>query len=226
MAWDKDKPAGSDDAGAIDTFVQTNNAAIEAALGLEHYFVTGGVQTGRHKIPFGTLAQRAALANIVDQMIFLCSDKIAGKVVLQFINPSGGWQDVTVYDATLFRTNAKNPATVPQYANWVNVPIVANAIAVDFDASPCKYSTLTQNVTLSNPINDALAGTAGTNIYFDIIQNGTGGWTMNFGNNYRTANGLPPLIAAAANARTRLYISSTQDSKYLITTAPDVKVIS
>ena len=60
MSWDKNKPAGSDLVPDVDDEIRTNNDALETALNLEHDFSTGGGQTGKHKFPVGTTANRPA----------------------------------------------------------------------------------------------------------------------------------------------------------------------
>ena len=56
MVWDKTLPDGSVDIAVGDDKIRLNNAAIELALNLEHKFVTGGVQDGRHVLQAFTLA--------------------------------------------------------------------------------------------------------------------------------------------------------------------------
>lgn len=225
MAWDKDKPSGGDDAGELDNYVRTNNAALESAVDTEHYFATGGSQTGRHKFGFGTTAVRNALTP-QENMIFFNTDAYSGSVDLTHIvvqgYHSGSWRNLDVVQSNIFRTDAKTRSTVPQFSDWLNVPISAGNVACDLATSPSKYVTLTQSVTLQNPINDYAVGTARADVVFDFIQNGTGGWTVTFSNNYRSAYGLVPVISTAPGSRTRLYISGTQEGKYLVSTAPSM----
>lgn len=225
MAFDKNKPDGAQDAGQLDNDVRTNNSALEDAIGIEHYFVTGGSQTGRHKFGFGTTATRNAITP-QEGMIWFNTDAYSGSVDLTHIVVQGysgsAWRNLDVLQSNIFRTNAQTRSTVPQYADWLNVAIISNNVACDFLTSPRKYCTLTQNVTLTNPVNDLAAGIASADVMFDFIQNGTGGWTVTFGSNYRSANGLVPIISTTANSRTRVYISGTQDGKYLVSTAPNM----
>ena len=60
MAFDKSLPKGTDKIRDSDDMIRANNAALEDAIGQEHYFITGGDQTGYHKFPFGTTAERPA----------------------------------------------------------------------------------------------------------------------------------------------------------------------
>lgn len=225
MAWIKTLPDGDVGIEQGDDAIRTNNDALEAALNTEHYFVTGGSQTGRHKFGFGTTAVRNALTP-QEGMIWFNTDAYSGSVdlahiVVQGYN-GGSWRNLDVLQSNLFRTDKQTRSTVPQYADWLNVPIVTGNVACDFLTSPRKYCTLTQSVTLTNPVNDLGAGVASADVMFDFIQNGTGGWTVTFGNNYRSANGLVPVISTTANSRTRVYISGTQEGKYLVSTAPNM----
>jgi hypothetical protein len=51
MAWDKNKPAGSQKIRLSDDEIRANNAALEAAFSQGHDFSTGGTQTGKHVHP-------------------------------------------------------------------------------------------------------------------------------------------------------------------------------
>lgn len=220
MAWDKNLPNGDLGIELGDDAIRTNNQAIETAIDAEHYLATGGSQTGRHKFGFGTTATRNALTP-QQGMIWYNTDAYAGHIVVQGYN-SGAWVNLDVLQTNIFRTDAQTRSTVPQYADWLNVPISAGLVACDFLTSPRKYCTLTQSVTLSNPVHDLGAGVASADVMFDFIQNGTGGWTVTFGSDYRSANGLTPVISTTANSRTRVYISGTQEGKYLVSTAPNM----
>lgn len=232
MAWIKTLPDGDKNIGLGDDDLRTNNNALEDALTAEHYFVTGGSQTGRHKFGFGTTAVRGALTP-QENMIFFNTDAYSGSVdlthiVVQGYN-GGSWRNLDVLQSNIFRTNAQTRSTVPQYADWLNVAITGAGpylVACDFLTSPRKYCTLTQNVTLSNPVNDITpTGTAGADVLFDIIQDGTGGRTITFSNNYFAPDGLKPIVSTTANSRTRLYISGTQNGKYVVTSIPNMLVI-
>lgn len=225
MVFDKNLPDGDKGIELGDDDLRANNAALETAIGAEHYFATGGSQTGRHKFGFGTTAQRDAITPQAG-MIWFNTSAYEGvinydRIVVQGY-ASGGWRNLEILQPSLFRNDEQTRSTVPQFADWLNVPIVSGNVACDFSTSARKYCTLTQNITLTNPVNDLGAGVASADVAFDFIQNGTGGWTVTFGNNYRSANGLAPVISTTANSRTRVYISGTQEGKYLVSTAPNM----
>jgi len=48
MVWDKEKPQGNQKIRLSDDEIRANNAALEAAIDLDHDFTTGGTQTGEH----------------------------------------------------------------------------------------------------------------------------------------------------------------------------------
>lgn len=231
MAWIKTLPDGDVGIEQGDDAIRTNNQALETALDAEHYFATGGSQTGRHKFGFGTTANRA-LITPQEGMIYFNTDAYSGSVDLTHIvvqgYSGGSWRNLDVLQSNIFRTNAQTRSTVPQYADWLNVAITGAGpylVACDFLTSPRKYCTLTQNVTLSNPVNDLGSGVASADVMFDLIQDGTGGRTVTFSNKYFSPDGLRPIVATGANARTRLYISGTQNGNYLVTSVPNMVVI-
>jgi hypothetical protein len=226
MAWIKTLPDGDLGIEQGDDAIRTNNDAVELALDAEHYFATGGSQTGRHKFGVGTTAARNALT-AQQGMIWYNTDVYAGHVCVQIYN-AAAWVNIDVFQTNLFRTDAQTRSTVPQYADWLNVAVTGAGpylVACDFLTSPRKYCTLTQNVTLSNPVNDLGAGVASADVLFDFIQDGTGGRTITFSNKYFSPDGLRPIVSTVAGARTRLYISGTQNGNYLVTSVPNMVVI-
>jgi len=58
MAFDKSLPAGNDKIRDSDDMIRDNNEALEDAINAEHYFATGGDQSGIHKFPIGDTASR------------------------------------------------------------------------------------------------------------------------------------------------------------------------
>lgn len=223
MAWIKTLPDGDVGIEQGDDAIRTNNAAIETAMDAEHYFATGGSQTGRHKFGIGTTATRNAIT-AQQGMIWYNTDVYASHICVQAYN-SGAWVNIDVFQTNIFRTDAQTRSTVPQYADWLNVAIVTGNVACDFRTSPRKYCTLTSNITLQNPVNDLGAGVASADVMFDLIQDGTGGRTVTFSNKYFSPDGLRPIVSTAANSRTRLYISGTQNGNYLVTSVPNMVVI-
>lgn len=222
MAWDKDSPDGSVLTPAqVDDAIVTNNTALEAALDDEHYFATGGTQTGRHKFRRGTQADRGALANVFNGMLYFVTDLVSGQIV-PTIRDAGAWVSLTVYDVFVARLNLQNLWTKPQYATWETLTLSGGNLAIDFSTSPRKKASIGANFTIVNPTNDTPGPSAGSEIILDLTMIGAGGWTVTWGNKYRSGDAMQPLIASATGKVTRVYISAMADGNYLVSTIPGV----
>jgi hypothetical protein len=219
MAWNKNLPDGGIDAAQLDNDVRTNNSAIESAIDLEHYFATGSTQHGRHKFGRGTQADRTALSNVADGMLYFVTDLVTGKIV-PTIRDAAAWVSLTVYDALIARLDVKNQWTKPQYATWELITMSAGNLAVDYDKSPRQYANISANVTITNPVNDVAAN--GATIELDLTITGAGGWTVTWGNLYRSANSMKPVIAAVTGNKTKVFITGQQDGTYLVATQPNI----
>lgn len=222
MAFDKTLPDGDEDAAKLDDDIRENNESLEDALFLEHYFQTGGDQTGRHKFPSGNTAARDALANVRNGMIFYNTDALAGYVVMQY-RLGGAWVDIGVVDANIPRKNQQGAFTKPQFGIWENISPVAGVLTIDLNTSPRKYATISGNVTIANPVNGVAL--SGCDIILDILISGAGGWSITWGSDYRAANLLRPVVSTVTGQRTRVYISGTGDSKFLVSTLPNYGAI-
>ena len=84
----------------------------------------------------------------------------------------------------------------PRLVASQSAPTVAASIVIDLDVSKNFDITLTQNVSLANPINVV----AGDLIHIPIQQNGAGGWTVGFGSSYEFPGGTPT-VNAGSNAK-------------------------
>ena len=78
----------------------------------------------------------------------------------------------------------------------------ASTIAVDWDTGINFTVTITASRTLGNPTN----GQPGTWRTVLVTEDGTGGWTLAFGNQYKFPNGVAPTIVTTANANNRLML--------------------
>lgn len=223
MSWDKNRPDGDEKVNASDDKLRENAAAIEDALGKEHRFVTGGLQTGYHNFFIGTVAERNLIVNPTDGMIVFITDLLAGAIVQQ-IRSSSTWVSINVFDANLPRTNLGNVYTKAQWGQWESIAPSGGALPVDFSKSPRQYATISANTLIANPTN-VVAG-SGSDLVIDITIGGAGGWAITFDTGYRVPDGLRPLIATATGAKTRLYISGLQTAgQFLVTSVPNIGVI-
>jgi hypothetical protein len=196
MAWDKNLPSGSADIGLGDNVIRANNAAIETALGAEHEFSTGGTNAGRHKFVSGNDAARDAITT---------------------------WDEIDVFQATIPRVDEQSEYTVTQWGEWASVSPVAGSpdtVAIDLSLSPYKYATIVGDTLIQNPTNNVASH--GTTVILQLTMSGAG-HVITFGNNYRSANGLDPVIADGNGEITLVYIQSIQaGAAYLVTTVPNM----
>lgn len=220
MAWDKNRPDGDEKVNASDDKLRENAAAIEDALGREHRFVTGGLQTGYHNFFIGTVAERDVLSGPTNGMIVFITDLLSGATVQQ-IRSGDAWVSVNVFDANLPRTNQGNVFSKAQWGVWESIAPSGGSLAVDFSKSPRQYATISGDTLIANPIN-VVAG-SGADLVIDLTIGGLGGWAITWGTGYRGPDGLKPMIATAAGAKTRLYISSLQTAgQFLVSSVPNI----
>ncbi len=200
MAWDKTKPDGSvTTVNLVDDQIVVNNAALETAIDAEHYFATGGVQTGRHKFGFGTAAARDAISDLQkDGTLWILKDAPtipAGFGELVMRDQTGAqWLDCS---GRVFLGLA-NKWTKAQRAGYVTLA-TTGAIASDWAESNFFKSTLTGNITLSNPTNKPAADDGGTWVY-EFTQDGTGTRTLTLGTQFKTTLGLSFALSADPGA--------------------------
>lgn len=199
MAWDKNVPEGATtQVNLVDDAIRVNNAALETALDAEHNFATGGAQTGRHQFGFGTTAARDAIADLlIDGALWIATGGSipAGFAELQVRDQSGlQWLDAS---GRQFLQLA-NDWLAGQYSSYVTLA-TSGAVASDWADSNFFRSTLTGNITLSNPTNKPAAGKGGTWIY-EFIQGGAGGYTLTLGGQFKTQLGFTPVLSTAVGA--------------------------
>jgi hypothetical protein len=223
MAYNKNLPDGDDDAAKLDDDCRENFESAEDAIGLEHYFITGGDQTGRHKFPTGNTAARNVLANVRDGMVYYNTDALAGYIVQQ-VRVGGAWIDISVIDSNIPRKNEQGAFTKPQFAVWEDLASPGGIVTIDFNTSARKRLTISSNVTISNPVNSVAL--SGSDVILDVLIGGLGGWTITWGSDYRAANLLRPVVSTVAGQLTRVYISGTGDFKFLVSTLPNYGAIS
>jgi hypothetical protein len=95
----------------------------------------------------------------------------------------------------------------------------AATIAVDWDTFINGEVTITASRTLGLPTN----GQPGTWRSIDVIQNGTGTYTLSYASGYQFAGGTAPVVTAAANARSKLSIFCRTASIFEVFSALDIK---
>ena len=237
MAFDKTLPDGDASIGIGDNVIRDNNEALDAGLNLEHYFTTGGNQEMRHRFARDTLVARDAPAVAwQDGSIFFRTDLRTGRLVIQ-VYDVGAWENVDIEPMdsatslipTLPRLDSKSDFIACQYATWLSVPPTVGGpgdqIAMDFATSPLKYSTLDDDTEVVNPTNEESG--KGTTVILALLQDGTGGRTVTWQSEYRTAGGETPVVDESPNANTLCYITSLQfDNQYLVTTVPNISIIT
>lgn len=221
MSWDKNLPNGGLDIGLGDNAIRANNTAIETALGAEHEFSTGGTNAGRHKFVSGNTAARDAITTWVSGSIFFNTEVRSSAICIQRYNGTT-WDNLDLFQTTLPRLNEQSLFTVCQVATWASITPGAGSpdtLAIDLALSPMKYATIVGDTIISNPTNAVASN--GTNVILDLTMSGAG-HVITWGDKYRSANAITPVIASASGAKTRVYISSMQDGNYLVSTAPNI----
>lgn len=78
----------------------------------------------------------------------------------------------------------------------VALSISAGAVTPDANDSNTFYLSLTQNITMNNPVNPV----DGQTLRMVIAQDATGGRTISWGSAYAWGSGVAPVVSAAANA--------------------------
>lgn len=103
--------------------------------------------------------------------------------------------DVEVYDANNAKTDEVNTYTKQQGFGLATLTDAAS-ISWDLDDAQVAKVTLTDNRTLANPTNME----AGFTYILYVIQDATGGRTLDYGANYRFPGGTKPVLSTDANA--------------------------
>lgn len=237
MVWDKNIPIGTSFLSIGDDIIRDNQAAAEAAIDLEHYFQTGGVQTGRHKFPRGTSTGGGNDRDTdpvawQDGSLFLANDVRSGKHVVELYN-GGAWDRLDVDpldgsgDPTLPRTSERSLFKTCQHANWDVITATGSVpalLTIDYSGSPYKRHVITQDTQIQAPIN-VVAGKAST-VELELVQDGVGNHAVSFvGSTFYAVGGTSPIIAIAANSPTTLYITARSDGTFRVSSEPGLGVI-
>lgn len=116
--------------------------------------------------------------------------------------------DVSLSDIRYARVSAANTFTsVVAFNGQVYSPVVsltdATSISLDLSTGNSFAVTLGGNRTLANPSN-AVAGQVG---YIYVYQDGTGSRTLSFGDSYRFAKGIAPVMTTSISAVDMLVFS-------------------
>ena len=222
MAWDKNQPVGSVVANQLDDLIRTNNEGLETAVNAEHYFVTGGTQTGRHKFGVGTEATRNGTSGLA----------VAGAVwILTGGDIPTGQCEVSVYDGTaaawrksggrmLLELNSN--WTKAQFGDWVTISPSGTEYTPDFSLSNFFKFTPNANFTLKNPTSKPAAN-KGASYIFEITQGSGGSKAITFDTDYVFGSGIDSVLSTAAGAIDYLYGLLRSDGKIHMSLEADSK---
>lgn len=224
MAWDKDLPDGDLDIAQCDDDIRANNTALETAMSVEHRFATGGNQSGRHVFQSGGSAAIALLTNNATGSIAF-RDDVRSNFCLYYYNGSA-YVPVMSGDPYLPYTNEQSQFTACQVAQWQEVtptPGTPDTLAINTAGSPLKWATIVGDTIISNPIG-TLSG-YGTIVTLELIMDGTGGYTITFGSNYRAVGGVVG-ISTTASTKTLLSLVRDKDGLWVVSTLPNYVAIT
>ena len=227
MAWDKNLPDGDADIAVGDDDIRTNNDALETALKREHIFATGAGQTGRHRFSIGTNAARDAdPTGYANGSIHFSNDEISGNHVLQ-LRASGVFENVDVNPGNLPRTDSRSQFDILQYGLSESVVPASGSpdtLAVNFSGAPYKHAIITGDTQISNPSGAYSPPYLGS-VRLQLTMDGAG-HVITFGTAYRASNGFSPVINSDNNAVNLLTITQLNTGAVLVTSLPDIKVIT
>ena len=188
MAWNKNKPAGSDSLKVSDDNIRANNAHLEEALNREHTFPgTGGATgtSGLHKFAIGDAAAQAALPG---------AQLFAGRLYIR-----SDLKQLQYYDGAAWQSLGIGVGVVTEMTGYKGFDQVTltNAATITWngDTQQVAIVMLSGNRTLGSLSNKHAGGT-----YILIVkQDGTGGRTLAYHATYKFPGGAVPVVAAGAN---------------------------
>lgn len=159
MAWDKDKPAGSEALSDSDDLIRANNAAIETAIDQDHDFTTGGTQTGKHNQV--SLIEAADIGTGAEGLPILGAQTASGKAELTFTDEDDNDIQITsggsILSASLDSKDEDDMASDSDSHTATQQSVKAY---VDSGTVTMTNKTLTSPTLTSPTVNTAISGTA------------------------------------------------------------------
>lgn len=219
IAWDELSPADTSSIPAFPANERAFRDAVKNAWDIEH-----DDANGRHKFGTGNAATRDAITNWVDGSVFLLSSGSAFKWQLYYAG-LGGWVDV-VPPSNYANRDAYAVWTLPQGSSIATITPGAGApmtIAVAAGVATHRKVTITANSILVNP--SGFTASTSSVITLEVIQNATGGWTLDYDTNYVSPGGATPAIGLAANARSLLTLVRLDNGTWLVSAAASLAAI-
>lgn len=201
MVWSNLLPDGSKALNLGDNDLRANAAALEDALDEEHYFATGGSQTGRHRIGSGSAATRDIdISSPAAGNLWFVTDLVSGEIILQrydgadWIAPDYGLLDVS------------QPWTAIQSAPYVAMGKTASALDLDWSDGHYQKYTMDADLTLGAGTNKPAAN-QGATIILELTQDGTGTRTLAYNAEYKSQAGSTPILSTAIGAIDQLVLT-------------------
>lgn len=223
MTWDKDLPDGSVSIAQGDDVIRDNNAAIEAALDLEHQFATGGLVTGRHKFLSADLAAQDALGvdSDDDSWIILRTDVRGNRCWFYYDGTAGEWKPIDLGTDDVPRLDEASEFTQVQWSKWDQVVPSGATLAVDFEKSATQYAAVPASslLTISNPIN--LKASYGASVTIQLTNAGSGA-TLAWGTDYKFVGGVSPIFDATSGALNVYNLTVLQTGKTFVSGAAGI----
>lgn len=96
---------------------------------------------------------------------------------------------------------------------------IAEAATIDWALFINGVITLNGNQTLGLPLN----GVPGQWRYVDVLQDEIGNWSLSFADGYEFPGGIPPVVAPAPSARSKLCIFCRTTSSFELFAALDIR---
>lgn len=204
---------------------RNHRAAVSGMLAIEH-----DNAEGRHSFAVGTTAARDAITTWVDGSIYGNESIRSGYIVLQ-IRDGGAWVNIDISPvdggsaATLPRLDGASKFTSAQWALWevmTITPGTPDSVTPVLADSPHKYFTAVNDTQIENPTVPSGLGGYSTIFFIDLAMDGTGGYDITWGSQYRAPSSLA--IATGANERTLLQCFGNRNGNYIVSTIADFNI--
>ena len=223
-------PFDFDTSNPIDTYLipsypgneRAFRTAVAASVDIEHDHTTG-----RHAFGIGADAARDAITDWGVGSLWINTGE--SPAYLQRVVSIGPvvWENVDSRAASVAHLDEQNDYQKTQWSTFAEVTPGAGSpqtLALDLTLGSYKYATIVADTRIQLPTGSVAS--AGTTIQLEIIQDGTGGWTVDFvapggSADFVSAGGLDPVIATVANGRTMLWITRQQDGDWLVSSSPN-----
>jgi len=220
MVWSNTVPDGSKALNLLDNDMRDNAVAIEDAFDEEHYFATGGSQTGRHKIGTGSDATRnSTISSPAAGNVWLNDkDLVAhGILVLQRYDGSG-WIDCQPYGLIPFLADANiwTGANVETYTALTEAgggP--GNTWDWVLNTSTAWKGTLSDDTILNNPTGSLISADRRCSVVVQVTQDSGTPYTLTFGTNLLPAWGSQPAVNQTLDSITFIHMTLRSDQKWI-----------